>query len=95
MRNADAARQHFDNALPLYEALDEKLGEANTLKSLGNVELQLGNVDAACQHFDNALRLYEALDDQLGKANMLESLRDVELQSGNVHCVRIVQGRVE
>ena len=60
LRNVDAARQHFYNALPLYKALGIQRGRANTLKSLGNLELQLRNMDAARQHFDNALPLYQA-----------------------------------
>jgi tetratricopeptide (TPR) repeat protein len=77
--NVDLARQHFENALPLYEAACDQLGKANVLKSLGNLELRLDNVDLARQHFENALPLYEVASFQLGKANVLHSLGDLEL----------------
>ncbi|MFQ5855148.1 MAG: tetratricopeptide repeat protein, partial [Anaerolineae bacterium] len=56
--NIDAARQHYDAALPLYEAEQARLGKANTLQSLGDLESRLGNIDAARQHYEDALKLY-------------------------------------
>jgi len=68
--NIDAARQHYDDALPLYEAERAQLGKANTLKSLGDLESRLGNIDAARQHYDDALLLYEREQDPVGKMNV-------------------------
>ena len=57
---------------------------ANTLESLGDLELQLGNVDAARQHFYTALLLYQAVGSQQGMANTLWSLVTLDLQLGNM-----------
>ncbi|MBK9094319.1 MAG: tetratricopeptide repeat protein [Anaerolineae bacterium] len=86
--NLDAARRHFDAALPLYEAEQARLGKANTLQSLGDLESRLGNLDAARRHFDAALPLYEAEQDRLGKANTLKSLGDLERRLGNLDAAR-------
>ncbi|MCL4860288.1 MAG: tetratricopeptide repeat protein, partial [Caldilineaceae bacterium] len=47
----------------------DRVGKANTLKSLGDLERRLGNLAQARQHYDDALPLYEAEQDRLGKAN--------------------------
>jgi hypothetical protein len=47
LENIDAARQHFENALNLFEVASCQLGKANVLHSLGDLELSLDNVDAA------------------------------------------------
>ncbi|HLL52186.1 MAG TPA: TIR domain-containing protein, partial [Myxococcaceae bacterium] len=64
------------------------VGNANTLKSLGDLESQLGNVEKARGHYDAALPLYEAEQDRLGKANTLKSLGDLESRLGNVEKAR-------
>ena len=55
------------SALTMAELTGNTLSKANTLLSLGDLELQLGNVDAARQHYDNALPLFETVGDQLAK----------------------------
>jgi tetratricopeptide (TPR) repeat protein len=74
--------------LPLYEAEQDRLGRANTLMSLGDLESRLGNVDAARRHYDAALPLYEAEQDRLGRANTLMSLGDLESRLGHVDAAR-------
>jgi len=41
--------------LPLYRAERARLGEANLLQSLGDLERRLGNIDEARAHYDAAL----------------------------------------
>jgi len=62
----------------------DRLGKANTLSSLGNLERRLGNVAQARGHYEAALPLYEAEQARLGKANTLISLGDLESRLGNV-----------
>jgi hypothetical protein len=45
------------------EVMADRLGTANTLQSLGDLESRLGNVDLARGHYDAALPLYEAEQD--------------------------------
>jgi hypothetical protein len=70
----------------LFEAACDKLGKANVLHSLGDLELSLNNVDAARQHFKIALPLYEAVCSRLGKANV--QMRDFELGLDSVDAAR-------
>jgi hypothetical protein len=70
----------------LFEAACDKLGKANVLHSLGDLELSLNNVDAARQHFKIALPLYEAVCSRLGKANV--QMRDFELGLDGVDAAR-------
>ena len=57
--NLDAARAHYDAALPLYQGrTSPPRAPANTLQSLGELESHLGNLDAARAHYDAALPLY-------------------------------------
>ena len=51
--------------------------QANTLRSLGDLERQLGNLDDARRHYAAALPLYELEQDRLGRANTLQSLGDL------------------
>jgi tetratricopeptide (TPR) repeat protein len=60
--------------LPLYQAERVRLGEANLLKSLGDLESRLGNIDEARAHYDAALPLYQAERDRLGEANVYLAL---------------------
>jgi tetratricopeptide (TPR) repeat protein len=76
--------QWLRTALRGAEIHDNRLGKANTLKSLGDLERRLGNVAQARQHYDAALPLYEAEQARLGKANTLTSLGDLESRLGNV-----------
>ena len=86
--NVDAARRHYDAALPLYEAEQARLGRANTLKSLGDLESRLGNVDAARRHYDAALDLYRAEQEPGGIINTLVSQARLEVGTGNLDLVR-------
>ena len=86
--NIEQARQHYDAALPLFEAEQDRLGTANTLQSLGDLESRLGNIEQARQHYDAALPLFEAEQDRLGTANTLRSLGDLESRLGNIEQAR-------
>ncbi len=70
------------------ESYGDRLGKANTLKSLGDLESRLGNIEQARAHYDAALPLYEAEQARLGKANTLQSLGDLESRLGNIEQAR-------
>jgi tetratricopeptide (TPR) repeat protein len=82
--NLDAARRHYDAALPLYEAEQARLGRANTLMSLGDLESRLGNLDAARRHYDAALQLYRLEQEPGGIINTLVSQARLEAGIGNI-----------
>ncbi len=70
--------------MPLYEAEQARLGKANTLRSLGDLERRLGNVEAARQHYEAALPLYEAEQDPVGKINTFLSIARLERSLGRL-----------
>ena len=91
MRNRGKATQldgWLRSALAASDATGARLGKANTLKSLGDLESRLGNIEAARGHYDAALPLYEAEQARLGKANTLQSLGDLERRLGNIEAAR-------
>jgi hypothetical protein len=76
----DVARQDFQNAQALYEAVCDELGKANVVQSLYDLELRLDNIDLARQH----LNLYEAECSQFGEATVQLSLGDSKFRLANV-----------
>ena len=50
----EEARFAYDKALPLFKAEQSRLGEANTLKSLGDLEDSLGEPLKAIRYYDDA-----------------------------------------
>jgi tetratricopeptide (TPR) repeat protein len=66
----------------------QALGRANALKSLGDLDLRLGQVDSARNHYQQAITLYEKEQDDLGRANALQSLGDLDLRLGQVDSAR-------
>ncbi len=80
MGTSDEARKHYDAALPLYQREQDRLGEANLLQSLGDLERRLGNIDEARKHYDAALPLYQREQARLGEANIYMSLGDMFIE---------------
>ena len=70
----DAARQLFQQAMPLYDKIGSLLGQANCLRSLGDIAFIESDNDAARQLFQQAMPLYDKIGDLLGQANCLRSL---------------------
>ena len=73
MRNRGKATQldgWLRSALAASDATGARLGKANTLKSLGDLESRLGNIEAARGHYDAALTLYRFVGDPVGEMNV-------------------------
>ncbi|MCB1454289.1 MAG: tetratricopeptide repeat protein, partial [Rhizobiaceae bacterium] len=66
-------------ALPLYRQVGDMLGEANCIKSLGNIALERSDHDGARSRYEAALPLYRQVGDMLGEANCIQSLGDIAL----------------
>ncbi|WP_338848747.1 tetratricopeptide repeat protein [Massilia sp. W12] len=74
------ARADCQSALVLYEAIDEKLGQANALLALGEVKRRMDDLPGARADCQSALALYEAIDEKLGQANALRALGELKLR---------------
>ena len=68
------ARARYAEALPLYRAIGEKLGEANCIQALGDVAVQEKDYQSAFGYFDEAVALYHLIGLQSGEASAVNSL---------------------
>ena len=73
----DAALESYRQALHLFRAVGDRLGEANTIYAMGEVARKAGAYAQAQQHYQWALGTYEAIGDRLGQANVLDSLGEL------------------
>jgi tetratricopeptide (TPR) repeat protein len=64
------------------------LGEANCLRSLGDIALARSDHDGARQRYEAALPLYEKLDDVLGEANCIWNLGEIALRRSDIDGAR-------
>ncbi|MDO9019984.1 MAG: tetratricopeptide repeat protein, partial [Myxococcales bacterium] len=76
----DAARQRYEQALPLYRKAGDLLGEANCIRSLGDIALRRSDHDTARQHYEQALPLYRRVGALVGEAACIKSLGDIALR---------------
>jgi tetratricopeptide (TPR) repeat protein len=72
-RLADAERV-YGEALPLFRAIEARLGEANTLLALGDFYVRTARLPEAEQVYPKALSLYRAIEERQGEANTLLAL---------------------
>ena len=73
------ARQRYEEALPLYRKVGDLQGEANCIRSLGDIALRRSDHDGARQRYEAALPLYRKVGAVLGEANCIKSLGDIAL----------------
>ena len=71
------ARARYEQALPVYQELGDRLGEANTTQALGDVHMRLSEYSEARERYEQALPVYGEIGDRLGEANTIKALGDV------------------
>jgi tetratricopeptide (TPR) repeat protein len=83
-----AARQNYEAAILICEDLlryykqeDRLAGQADILRSLGDIYMQQGQYDRAREQYMLSLALYESLDDPLNHAGLLLSLGSLMYQT--------------
>jgi tetratricopeptide (TPR) repeat protein len=64
----------YKQALPIYRAVQDRLGEANTHKALGDLYVRTARLEEALAAYKQALPIYRAVQDRLGEANTLQAL---------------------
>ena len=74
------ARQRYAEARPIYHEIGDRLGEANCIRSLGDVHLHLAEYPLARQRYAEARPIYHEIGARRGEANCIRSLGDVHLQ---------------
>ncbi len=78
----DAALESYRAALGLFRAVGDRLGEANTLQAIGDVQRFRDEYDAALESYRAALGLYRAVGSRLGEANTLAARSRLALRQG-------------
>ncbi len=71
-------------ALELFRAVGDRLGEANTLRAIGDVQRFRKENDAALESYRQALELFRAVGDRVGPTNIYWRLGRMLADNGNV-----------
>jgi tetratricopeptide (TPR) repeat protein len=71
------AEDCYRQALEFYRDIGARLGEANTLKAIGDVLQFLDRRDEALSRYEAALQFYRDIGARLGEANTLKAIGDV------------------
>ena len=54
------ALEKYNEALPIFQAVGDRSGEANTLRNIGSVYDSLGEIQKALESYNDALPIYRA-----------------------------------
>lgn len=73
----DEARAAYGKALTLYKQDDNRLGQANVLRGVGDLEASLGHLDKARAAYDEALPLYRAIQSSQGEDYVLQRITNL------------------
>ena len=76
------AERVYEQALPIYRAIEARLGEANTLRALGNLYVRTNRLNDAERVYEQALPIYRAIEARLGEANTLQGMGRLALAKG-------------
>ncbi len=68
------ARRTGERLVADLQRLGDKLGQANTLKALGDLAVRTDDLKDAKDKYDKALEIFEQIDAKLGQANTLRSM---------------------
>ncbi|MEH2254767.1 tetratricopeptide repeat protein, partial [Nostoc sp.] len=74
---ATEALERYEAALAFYREIGDRLGEANTLKAIGDVLQFLDRRSEALERYEAALAFYRDTGSRLGEANTLIAIGDV------------------
>ncbi|MBI5650683.1 MAG: tetratricopeptide repeat protein [Chloroflexi bacterium] len=64
--------------MELFRSVGARLGEANVLQAIGDVQQFRKDNDAALKSYAQALELFRSVGDRLGEANVLQAIGDVQ-----------------
>ena len=78
----EGARERYEAALPLYRQVGAVLGEANCIRSLGDIALERSDHEGARVRYEAALPLYRQVGDVQGEANLLRHVHGFDWRWG-------------
>lgn len=79
------ALDNMNNALAIYDALNDDMNMANVSNNIGVIYKDKGKYDVATHYLLRALRLYEKIHDVEGIAKASNNLGQVQYYMGNYH----------
>ena len=79
-----AAKSAFAQSLALKEALEDKVGQANTLYNLGEIARNEGDLEQSKEFHARCVDLLEELEDRTGMVNGLAILGHLEAVEANI-----------
>ncbi|OYW75056.1 MAG: hypothetical protein B7Z37_15045 [Verrucomicrobia bacterium 12-59-8] len=88
------ARGLYLQAMPRFEAIGDRAGEAATWHQLATIDVNEGNYAAAREKFGRALEISQAIGDNTVETGTLHQLASVELREGDYAAAREKFGRV-
>jgi uncharacterized protein HemY len=74
MNDLPSAKSHLQSALSIFREIDSRLGEANALRSLGDLAVRMDDLPSAKSHLQSALSIFREIDEKLGEASVLRAL---------------------
>ncbi len=78
MTEMDEALRCYYEALPLFRQVGDRVGEANVLRAMGDVQQFRKELEEAMQSYEQALGLYRQVGSRVGEANVLQAMGDVQ-----------------
>jgi CHAT domain-containing protein/predicted negative regulator of RcsB-dependent stress response len=75
----EKARKALEEGLVIYREINARLGEANSLQSLGDVHIRVAEYEQARKRLEEGLVIYREINARLGEASSLQSLGDVSM----------------
>ncbi|WP_437901951.1 tetratricopeptide repeat protein [Sorangium sp. So ce327] len=84
----ERSRKAYEHGLEISRAAQDRLGEANCLKSLGDLDMRVDDLDAARASYTLALPIFREIRDRRCEANCLQSLGDVDRRVDDLDAAR-------
>jgi tetratricopeptide (TPR) repeat protein len=78
------AGQTGERLMAALQRLGDKLGQANTLRALGELAMRTDDLKDAKDKYVKALEIYEQIDAKLGEANTLQALGDLAVRTDDL-----------
>ncbi|WP_437979448.1 tetratricopeptide repeat protein [Sorangium sp. So ce117] len=84
----ERSRKAYEHGLEISRAAQDRLGEANCLKRLGDLDMRVDDLDAARTSYTLALAIFREIRDRFGESNCLWRLGDLDMRVSNVDAAR-------
>ncbi|GAA2110469.1 tetratricopeptide repeat protein [Streptomyces synnematoformans] len=87
-RPASDARDHYQQALALYEEIGDRQGQAQCLRGLGHLHRLAGDYPQAREALSRGHRICQEIADPRSQADLLRGLGDIECLDGRFQAAR-------